>query len=243
MDKFVDEYCGWCEFLGDTHRQWAVVLQRDLTADNLAAYPIVVLPSVLTLTDTQLGALRQYVERGGRLVATGLTGTRYGPERHLAPRAEVLALPARVLSATSRVWRIGGRHAIRLQRRRLAELLDWPGLPPRLETDAPGTVGVNLNEGHDPSSPLLTLDLHNCDVDVETDTIRPAPACRTTISLPDTWRGRNVQVSYVTPEMHADAPPTSLADDAAVVDHQAGTLRLRTAPFETFLLVFIRTCD
>jgi hypothetical protein len=51
MDKFVDEYSGWCDFLADTHRQWDVVLQQDLTAQNLARYPIVVLPSVLTLLD------------------------------------------------------------------------------------------------------------------------------------------------------------------------------------------------
>ena len=102
MEKFVDEYCGWCQFLGDTHRQWTVVLQEDLTAEKLAPYPIVVLPSVMVLTDGQLGELRRYVEAGGRLVATGLTGTRYGPERHLAPRPESLALPARGSSATSR---------------------------------------------------------------------------------------------------------------------------------------------
>jgi hypothetical protein len=99
MDKFVDEYCGWCQYLGDTHRQWTVVLQQDLTAENLAAYPVVVLPSVMTLTDPQLGELRRYVEGGGRLVATGLTGTRYGPDRHLAPRGEQFALPgARIVN-------------------------------------------------------------------------------------------------------------------------------------------------
>jgi hypothetical protein len=71
MDKFVDEYCGWCDFLGDTHRQWDVVLQSELTAKNLARYPVVVLPSVMTLTDADISELRRYVEGGGRLVATG----------------------------------------------------------------------------------------------------------------------------------------------------------------------------
>jgi hypothetical protein len=102
-------------------------------------------------------------------------------------------------------------------------------------------VGVNLNVGSDSFGPLLTLDLNNCDLAVETDTLRPAPACTTTIRLPEAWRGQDVQASYVTPEMDADAPPIPLTGEAAVVDRQAGTLRLRTPTFETFLLVFGRT--
>ena len=102
MDKFVDEYCGWCDFLGDTHRQWDVVLQPELTAKNLARYPVVVLPSVMTLADADISELRRYVEGGGRLVATGETGTRYGPERYLAPREPGFSLPGAGSSPTNR---------------------------------------------------------------------------------------------------------------------------------------------
>ena len=237
MDKFVDEYCGWCEFLNDTHRQWTVVLQQDLTAENLAAYPIVVLPSVITLTDAQIGELCRYVTGGGRLVATGLTGTRYGPERYLAPRGERFAVPgARIVSDKPGVtyWR-SARHCCDATSNgtdRLARV------PPRLATDAPGTVGVNLNVNTDAAAALLTLDLNNCDIVVETDTIRPAPVCTTTIHLPDSWRGHDVQASYVTPEMSPDASPVPMVGDDAVVDREAGTLRIRTPAFETFTFVF-----
>ena len=54
MARFVDEYCGWCDFLGRTHRQWDVVLQQDLTAGNLNRFPVVVLPSVTVLSDADL---------------------------------------------------------------------------------------------------------------------------------------------------------------------------------------------
>ncbi|MCX6910955.1 MAG: beta-galactosidase trimerization domain-containing protein, partial [Verrucomicrobia bacterium] len=240
MDKFVDEYSGWCEFLGDTHRQWDVVLQQDLTAKNLARYPIVVLPSVMTLTDTQISQLRRYVEAGGRVVATGQTGTRYGPERYLASREKDFSLPgARIVTDKSGVtyWR-KDRDAAAAQR--MAELLDWPGYKPRIETDAPPTVGVNLNLGTDKAGPLLTLDLNNCDLAVETDTLRPAPTGTTTIQLPDPWRDHDVQASYVTPEMSADAPAIPLKDAALVLDRQSGTLKLQTPSFETCLIVFIR---
>ena len=104
----------------------------------------------------------------------------------------------------------------------------------------PATVGVNLNAGSDSSGPLLTLDLNNADLDVATDTLRPAPAITATIRLPDEWRGRDLQASYVTPEMQDVAPPPLLAGDAVSVDHQRGTLRLRTPAFATCLIVFVR---
>jgi hypothetical protein len=127
--------------------------------------------------------------------------------------------------------------------RRMAELLNWPGFKPRLETDAPATVGVNLNLGADKAGPLLTLDLNNCDLAVETDTLRPAPAITTAIRLPDNWRGHDVQASCVTPEMSADASAIPLKDAAVVVDRGNGTLKLQTLSFETCLIVFIRNTD
>jgi len=232
MDQFVDEYCGWCQFLGDTHRQWDIVLQQDLTATNLARYPVVVLPSVLTLTDAQIRELRRYVVHGGRLVATGQTGTRYGPERHLLPREKPFTVDgARIVHDKPGVtyWR---KDRAPTAAQRMAELLDWPNFQPRLTTDAPATVGVNLNLGTDASDPLLTLDLNNCDLAVETDTLRPAPACTTSIRLPEHWRARTVRVTCIRPE----TPEFSLAADNC--DH--GTLRLQTPPFETALIVCIR---
>jgi len=217
MDQFVDEYCGWCQFLGDTHRQWDIVLEQDLTAANLARYPVVVLPSVLTLTDAQIRELRRY---RGRLIVTGKTGTRYGPERHLFPREKPFTIDgARVVTNKpgAAYWRKAEGA------KQMAELLDFE---PRLTTDAPATVGFNLNVCTDSS---LTLDLNNCDLDVETDTLRPAPAITTTIRLPDNWRA--VNATCVQPE----APESPLA---AKCDH--GTLRLRTPSFETALIVFIR---
>jgi hypothetical protein len=195
----------------------------------------------MTLADGDISELRRYVEGGGRVVATGETGTRYGPEGYLAPREPGFALPgARIVADKPGVtyWR-KERDAAAAQR--MAELLDWPGWTSRLETDAPATVGVNLNVGSDSSGPLLTLDLNNADLDVATDALRPAPAITTTIRLPDAWRGRELQATHATPEMQDGAEPVPLAADAASVDHQRGTLRLRTPAFATCLIVFART--
>lgn len=87
---------------------------------------------------------------------------------------------------------------------------------------------------------LLTLDLNNADLDVATDTLRPAPAITTTIRLADEWRGGEVQASCATPEMQDGALPVPLVEDAASVDQERGTLRLRTPAFDTCLIVFLR---
>jgi len=114
-------------------------------------------------------------------------------------------------------------------------------LQPRLETAAPGTVGVNLNIGTEKAGELLTLDLNNCDIAVDTDRIRPAAAFLTTIRLPASWRGRDVQASYATAEMKDPAVLVPIAGDAATLNREQGTLRLRTPPINTCLIVFIRS--
>ena len=241
-DMFVDEYSGWCDFLGNSHRQWDVVLQQDLTATNLARFPIVVLPSIMTLTDPQVAELRRYVAGGGHLIATGLTGTRYGPDRHLAPRAtNVLA----TISSMHNVFITTNRPGVVYWRKdrdpaaaqNMTTLLDGCAIPPSVITDAPVTVGVNLNLGRDANCPLLTLDLNNCDLVVTNDTLRAAPDCITTIRLPLAWHGVNLQASYVQPETKAETPLTS---DAFVVDRNTGTARIKTPSFSTYLLVYIQ---
>lgn len=242
LDMFADEYCGWCQFLGDTHRQWEVVLQKDLTAENLARFPVVVLPSVMVVTDEQAAELRRYVESGGHLVATGLAGTRRGPEQQLALRGtnalSALATQPSVHMAPGNkpgvaYWREDGSPEAALE---MASLLNWPDVRPSLETDAPGTVGVNLNLCTGRDGELLTVDFNNCDLDVATDTLRPVPACATKVRLPKGWR--NPHITYSTPEMETSS--AELPADQWSVDPADGTLRLKTPAFATFLLVTIR---
>ena len=75
------------------------------------------------------------------------------------------------------------------------------------------------------------------------DTIHTAPACTTTIRLPAEWRGPGVQVSYATPEQPVGSPLEPLTGDAAVFDPAAGTLRLRTPNFTTYMLVFCHQAE
>lgn len=231
MSLFVDEYSGWCQFLGDSHRQWDVLLQQDLTARNLSRFPIIVLPSVLSLSDEQIDALRNYAAHGGRIVATGATGSRFGPEKFLKTRPAPLSIPgARIVPDKPGVdyW---NNDASPKATERMTELLAWPGISPLLKTDAPATVGINLNEGADKSRPLLILDLCNYDIDVDTDTLHPAPKGSATIRLPKEWQTRNLQVRGITPEGLSEELSTKQTD---------GELQIQYPSFESFLLVLIQ---
>lgn len=236
MDQFVDEYCGWCQYLEDTHRQWDLVLHQDLTAANLARFPVIVLPSVLCLSDGDLVELRRYLAGGGRIVATGATGTRFGPDRFLSPREQTAQLAgARATAEKPGVtyWRKDreGQAAKRMQ-----ELLAFSGLEPGLTTDAPATVGVNLNLGADAAGPLLTLDLNNCDIAVDKDEIHPAPACNTTLRLPEDWHEGSLSVTCLRPEQ----PEQPLPPGQWAADPGQRTLRVRTPAFATALIVCVR---
>lgn len=235
-DLFIDEYCGWCRFLSDTHRQWDVVVQADMTADALARFPVVVLPSVLSLSDREIEELRRYVAGGGRLVATGLTGARHGPDRLFARRAAASEIPGATVT-TDRpgvdYWRRGRDPETA---RIMAELLAAAGSPRGLETDAPPTVGVNLNVGEEGGEPYLTLDFNNVDIDVATDAIRPAPDVAVTFSLPAAWPSRGLQVDVLRP----GEPPMPLPPEALRLDSAVRKVRLTAPPFEVFQILWIR---
>jgi hypothetical protein len=63
FEGFADALCRWSV-------PWDVVTDLDLTADRLAPYDLLVLPTCSCLSDGTVSAIRSFVERGGNLVAT-----------------------------------------------------------------------------------------------------------------------------------------------------------------------------
>ena len=57
------------------HVPWGIVHGENLTAAGLARHPVVCLPNVSILSPDEVALLRGYVEDGGCLLVTGLTGT------------------------------------------------------------------------------------------------------------------------------------------------------------------------
>ena len=65
------------------HIPWGVVLNENVTAETLKRYPVLMLPNVSIVSEKEVEMFRRYVEEGGNLIVTGLSGSR-------SPRGEVL---------------------------------------------------------------------------------------------------------------------------------------------------------
>ncbi len=58
------------------HIPWGVVLDENVTLDALQRFPVMMLPNVAVLSDKEVALFRRYVEDGGKLLVTGVSGTR-----------------------------------------------------------------------------------------------------------------------------------------------------------------------
>jgi hypothetical protein len=58
------------------HIPWGVVLDENVTLETLKRFPVVMLPNVAIVSDKEVALFRRYVEEGGNLLVTGLSGTR-----------------------------------------------------------------------------------------------------------------------------------------------------------------------
>lgn len=241
QDQFMREYEGWATYLCKTHRQWDVLPAQDLSYEKLGRFPIVVLPSVMALSDRQIDELRRYAERGGRVVATGLSGTRFGPGDHLMPREKnPLERPAARLTTDRPGVRYFKGEDRKKAAARMASLIDFTACPPRLTTDAPEDVGVNLNTAGHGDDTVLSLDLNNYALDVESDTIARTDPFEVTIRLPEALRGRDLSVTHVTAVGPSHDAPAGLPEGSVARDRKAGTLTLRVPAFRYYLIAFIR---
>jgi len=72
--RWMQSFIGGHKALAYEHVPWGVLLDENLTAERLREYPVVVLCHAGILSDAEVHLLRGYVEAGGGLVATGLSG-------------------------------------------------------------------------------------------------------------------------------------------------------------------------
>ncbi len=67
---FTECYFGLASLLMQEHIQFSHFFDNNLSLETLRAFPVVFLPNVACLSDAACDTLRQYVEGGGRLIAT-----------------------------------------------------------------------------------------------------------------------------------------------------------------------------
>ena len=72
--RWMQSFLGAHKALVYEHVPWGVVLDENVSLEQLRQFPVVVLCDAGILSDAEVGLLREYVEAGGGLVATGRTG-------------------------------------------------------------------------------------------------------------------------------------------------------------------------
>ncbi|MHC1769294.1 MAG: hypothetical protein AB9869_34275 [Verrucomicrobiia bacterium] len=99
------------------HIPYGVLLDENVTVETLRRFPVVLLPNAAIVSEREAALFRAYVEEGGRLLLTGLSGTR-GPRGETSAHATLEGL-------------VGGKFV-----RALDSTDNWvrfPGVKPRVE--------------------------------------------------------------------------------------------------------------
>jgi hypothetical protein len=77
---------GWGTMMTDAHLPYRVLPDWKLDASHLSEFQTLIVPDAVCLEDAACEAILQWIKSGGNLVATGMVGSRHGPERNFAPR-------------------------------------------------------------------------------------------------------------------------------------------------------------
>ncbi len=150
--QWLGEYRGTLKALLHAHLPFEVVTSPTLRAEDLAPYHVVVLPDVEALSDHEAVILRQFVQDGGTLVATGPNPggcNEYGDERPEYALAEVLGLSKRAPRPATQYTRFGQGQAFYL-----AGLPGWD----YLRTSAPAAYEQLLAAVRQGARPVVTTD-------------------------------------------------------------------------------------
>ena len=73
-EKYMAAFSGAHKALVQAHIPFGMLMDESLTAERLNRFPVVYLPNAVILDPQQAALLTAYVERGGNLIVTGLTG-------------------------------------------------------------------------------------------------------------------------------------------------------------------------
>jgi len=204
--RHASEFLGWAQFLASEQSfpQWDVVPFDNVTLKDLVRFKLVILPSVLVVTNEHLSVLEDYLKQGGKLLITGETATFNGPEMLLTPLAEDLITP---LSQRfpGQIIVIKDKPGLEFHEdpsksARVREALDLASHHDAVLTtaNAPEHLGIYANTSQ--TSPgEVTVDLVNYHHDLATDHITPVSRddFTVTLRLPKQYSARRLQVESI----------------------------------------------
>jgi hypothetical protein len=74
--EYFQSFQGAHKAMAYEHIPWGVVLDENVTAETLEKFPVLMLPNVSIVSEREVELFRRYVEKGGNLIVTGLSGSR-----------------------------------------------------------------------------------------------------------------------------------------------------------------------
>lgn len=221
---------GWATAMIDAHIPYRVVTDWKLDRRRLSGLRAFIVPDAECLSDASALVLEQWVRAGGRLIVTGPSGVRYGPEGFFRRRStSVLAhlvgsdlrgtgIVARQVGMGSIQWvssPVGMDYYLRSADRQkmnasMARMVGHSGI---IDTSGlPSTVSVSTWRSLDGSR--VFADLVNYNVDPDADRMTPACQLAFRLRLPMGWH--SATISAVSPD-GVPSPSISLENGWAVI--------------------------
>ena len=204
VEPFTEEFCGWCNYLEDHQLQWDVLFcKNNLQLSDLQKYKIIILPSYSTINANAAAAVETYVQNGGYVISTGITGSRYADSGYLMPRSvnifngfsdtnfhQTTNTPGLVYVENSKDSAADAS---------MESLMSFTNFQSSLVSVSPAmNAGINLNTYAINGDPRMTVDIVNWDYDLVTDTMTPTPQSWVTFKLPTNMTGAaTYNVKYI----------------------------------------------
>ncbi|MCC6443304.1 MAG: hypothetical protein IT210_07585 [Armatimonadetes bacterium] len=198
-------YYGWATALIDAHIPFRAVTDWKLNARSLGGLKTLILPDAKCLETQSARALTGWVRSGGRLILTGPSGTRFGPQGFFQRRSKPLfdgllgiSVSAHNAPAQKRVGKgtmiwlpdpVGMDYYLDSARRPalLSRMRAYAGASSMADgSPLPFTVGLSLWKAR--GGDALFCDLVNYNLNADADTVRPADDLSLRLRLPAGWR-------------------------------------------------------
>ncbi|MEN6643060.1 MAG: alpha-amylase family protein [Armatimonadia bacterium] len=183
LERSPTVYRNTCNTLGAAGIPYEVLIEEDLTAEQLAQYQLVIMPRVTLLDPQRAAALATWVKAGGSLAVVSDLATRDELCRAYAPEQlpEVAKLPAGMAAlGKGRTWKPAEGFEVMAKAALVKQLEDLTGgLECRLQTDSP-RVFANILRSADGKS--RSVHLVNSDVTYD---LPPSPDLRDDDATPE----------------------------------------------------------
>jgi len=238
--RHASEFLGWAQFLASeqTFPQWDVVPFDNVTLKDLVSFKLVILPSVLVITNEHLSVLEDYLKQGGKLLITGETATFNGPDRLLIPLAEdlITLLSQRFPGQINVIKDKPGLefHEDHSKSARVREVLASASHHDAVLTAANAPEHVSIYANTSKATPHeLTVDLVNHHHDLATDHLTPITRTDFTVTLrlPKQYSAMLLNVESIS---YDEAAPSHTLRQRLAPDHisvSEGSVTVRIPPF------------